>query len=62
MDMVNHNMNWTLVFEDFKYEPFQMTEGTNFLKMSNNENCCIIKNQEGENMFKLQRCPVVSEF
>ena len=47
MNMVNHNMKWTLVFEDFEFAPFQMTEGTNFLRLRNEEDCCIIKNQPG---------------
>ena len=51
MNMIRENTRWTLVFQDFENAPFEMMDGTIFLKMRNEEDCCIIKNQQGETQF-----------
>ena len=51
MKMIKRDTRWTLVFEDFEYSGFAknaLSEQTNFLEMRHPDNCCIIKNQQGE--------------
>ncbi len=42
---------WTLVFEDLKSSSFNiqdLEDQTNFLEMTDSDNCCIIMNKKGE--------------
>ena len=51
MKMIKRDTRWTMVFEDFEYGGFSknsLAEQTNFLEMRHGDNCCIIKNEQGE--------------
>ena len=50
MKMIKRDTRWTLVFEDFDYGSFSknsLKEQTNFMEMRHGDNCCIIKNEQG---------------
>ena len=51
MKMIKRDTRWTMVFEDFDYGGFSknsLAEQIKFLDMRHKDNCCIIKNQQGE--------------
>jgi hypothetical protein len=51
-DMVKRDSKWTLVFEDFKSNTFdvsRLSETTNFLQL-NDRSCCAVKNQLNGNV------------
>ena len=50
LKMIKRDTRWTLVFEDFDYGSFSknsLSDQTNFLEMRQGDNCCIIKNEQG---------------
>lgn len=50
MQMLKRDTRWTLVFEDFESSSFSdsmLEDQTNFLAMTDDSNCCIIKNRVG---------------
>lgn len=50
MDMLKRDIRWTLVFEDMKSGDFKnslLDDQTNFVEMTDGDNCCIIMNKKG---------------